>query len=69
MHKILFHAMAIISFRRNSISQLTNDDGAVIHNHEGKADLIWSAFKNRMGVLANPVMVFNLEELITPHTT
>jgi hypothetical protein len=57
-----FHAMATISFRRNSISQLINDDGATIQDHAGKADLIWSSFKGRMGVTTNPTMIFNLAD-------
>jgi len=35
-----FHAMATISFRRNSISQPVNNDGATIQDHAGKADLM-----------------------------
>lgn len=61
-----FHAMATISFRRNPILPLTNSDGAVIQDHAWKAGLIWNSFKGRMGITTNPVMVFNLEELIPP---
>jgi hypothetical protein len=49
------------------IPQLTNDDGAVINDHAGKADMIWSSFRGRIGVTTNPTMVFHLAELITPH--
>jgi hypothetical protein len=62
-----FHAMATISYRRNSIPQLTNEEGAVISDHAGRADMIWSSFRGRMGVTTNPTMVFDLAELITPH--
>lgn len=62
-----FQAMATISYRRNSIRQLTNEDGAVITDHAGKADLIWSSFRGRMGVTTNPTMVFDLFEIVTPH--
>lgn len=62
-----FHAVASISYHRNSIPQLTNDLGAVVHDHDSKADLIWSSFKGRMGVTSNPVMLFNLAELVTSH--
>lgn len=61
-----FHSMATIAFRRNSIPHLLNTDGAVVTDHCGKADLIWSTFKNRMGVTSSPTMLFNLQELISP---
>jgi hypothetical protein len=32
-----FHAMATVSFRNNSISQLTNDSGIAVIDHESKA--------------------------------
>lgn len=62
-----FHAMATISFRRNSIPQLVNDSGAVVYDHASKADLIWSSFKGRMRISTNPSMVFNLSELVAIH--
>lgn len=62
-----FHAMATISNRRNSIPQLINDDGAMICDHAGKADLIWNSFRGRMGITTNPVMAFDLASLIQTH--
>jgi hypothetical protein len=35
-----FHSMETISFRRNAISQLLNDSGAWIQDHDGKAALL-----------------------------
>jgi hypothetical protein len=61
-----FHAMATISHRKNAISQILNDEGAWIQDHEGKACLMWTAFKNRMGVSNGITMHFDLESLITP---
>ena len=61
-----FHGMATISYRRNSISQLRNEHGIWIQNHEGKAGLLWSSFRNRMGMTSSPVMLFDLASLITP---
>ena len=49
-----FHAMATVSYRKNTISQLLNEDGVMISDHEGKAGLLWSAYKNRMGISLNP---------------
>lgn len=36
----------------------------MITDHEGKAALLWSAYKNRMGVTSNPQMQFDLPALI-----
>jgi hypothetical protein len=62
-----FHAMATISFRKNTITQLRNEQGIWIHDHEGKAGIIWNAFRNRMGVTEEPTMLYNLASLFTPH--
>ena len=60
-----FHAMATISYRRNNVARLLNDNGAWIQDHEGKANLIWSSFKNRMGVNSRITMHFDLNSYIT----
>lgn len=60
-----FHAMAIISHRRNSIPQLLNDQGQWIYDHDGKAGLLWNAFRKHMGISTNPSMVFDLQSLVT----
>jgi hypothetical protein len=60
-----FHAIATISHRRNSIPQLMNEHGQWVQDHEGKARLLWNAFKIRMGVSSDPTMVFDLHSLIT----
>jgi len=59
--------MATLSFRRNSIPQLLDDSGSFVSNHESKAALIWTSFKNRMGVTSNPTMHFNLSEQVHRH--
>ena len=58
--------MATISHRRNAISQIQNDQGAWIQDHEGKAGLLWNSFKNRMGVSTIISMHFDLNSLIHP---
>ena len=60
-----FHAMATTSYRRNSIAQLLNDNGAWIQDHEGKANLLWCSFRNRMGVSSGISMHFDLNSYIT----
>jgi hypothetical protein len=58
--------MAMISYRRNSIAQILNENGVWVQDHEGKVGLLWSAFRNRIGVSTNPAMLFDLPNLIEP---
>lgn len=58
--------MATISYIRNAISQLKNEQGVWIQDHEGKAGLLWSSFRNRMGMSSSPTMLFDLSILISP---
>ena len=59
-----FHAMATVSFRRNAISSLRDDNDNIVTSHEVKAALLYSAFKGRMGITTQPIMQFDLYELI-----
>jgi hypothetical protein len=61
-----FHAMATISHRQNTISQILNEDGIWVQDHSGKEALLWSTFKNRLGVSTGVTMLFNLDILVTP---
>lgn len=61
-----FHSMATISYRRNTISQLRNEHGLWIQDHNGKAGLLWSSFRQRMGMTSSPTMLFDLSGLFTP---
>ena len=45
---------------------LNDENGQAIFSHEGKADLIWKAFKERLGVSELSHIYFNLEDLLTP---
>ena len=58
--------MATISYRCNSILQLQNEHGVWVQDHESKAGLLWTSFKNRLGVTTNLVMLFNLDSFIDP---
>jgi hypothetical protein len=58
-----FHTRATINYRHNHISMLRNQDMAEITDHDGKASILWNAFKDRMGASDNPEMHFNLTEL------
>jgi len=57
--------MATISYRKNAISQIMNEHGVWIQDHESKAGLLWTAFRNRMGATSSPTMLFDLTSMIT----
>jgi hypothetical protein len=42
---------------------LENDEHAEVSNHDGKAAILWKAFKERMGKSDNTSMIFNIQEL------
>lgn len=58
--------MATITFSRNIITQLRNDQGIWVEDHDGKAGIIWNTFKSRMGVTEMPTMLYNLASLFDP---
>src|SRR4051812_20177106 len=58
-----FHSRATISFRHNYISMLKDDSDLEIYDHDGKANLLWNSFKDRMGTSDKPEMHFNLNDL------
>jgi nitroimidazol reductase NimA-like FMN-containing flavoprotein (pyridoxamine 5'-phosphate oxidase superfamily) len=51
-----FHTKATINYRHNYISMLVNDSLAEISDHDGKVDILWKAFKERMGMTDNPTI-------------
>jgi hypothetical protein len=53
-------------FRRNSIPHLTQSDGSIVSDNEGKEKIIYEAFMERLGTKSDPPMAFNLPELIEP---
>jgi hypothetical protein len=61
----LFHAMAIHSLRRNSISTLMNDDGLLVSDRGLKAGILWQSFKDRLGVSEFCEILFQLSDLIS----
>jgi hypothetical protein len=58
-----FHTKATINCGHNFITMLVNDSLAEISDHDGKADILWKAFKERMGMNDNPTMQFDLQDL------
>jgi hypothetical protein len=62
-----FHAHATLKHRRNSITSLTDDNGTNFSEHDHKADLLWNAFKNRMGTSDFLGIDFDLPNLLNRH--
>ena len=63
-----FHTIATQSFRGNYIATIKADDGRTLETHEAKAAQLWQSYKERVGSTDNPMMQFNLDELIQPNT-
>jgi hypothetical protein len=59
--------MATISHKRNFIVFVTNSEDSIVTDHDQKANLLWSSFKQRLGVSEFSSMVFNLSSLLTEH--
>jgi hypothetical protein len=58
-----FHAVATVKHRRNLITSLSGPSGDPVFDHNAKANLIWSDFKERLGSLNFQCMHFDLESL------
>jgi hypothetical protein len=58
-----FHTKATINYRHNFISVLENEEQAEVSDHDGKAAILWKAFKDRMGKSDSTNMLFNIPEL------
>jgi len=61
-----FHAHATIRHRKNTITTLQDGLGNIFQHHEQKAELLWNAFKERMGMTDFNYMIFNLGDFIQP---
>jgi hypothetical protein len=59
-----FHAHATVKHRRNTIASLTDDNGTTFSEHDQKANLLWNAFKTRLGTSDFLGNVFDLPNLI-----
>lgn len=58
-----FHAHATLKHRRNLISTLEDSNGVLHTNHQGKADTLWNAYKERLGIQEFQTMAVNLTSL------
>jgi hypothetical protein len=59
-----FHAHATVKHRQNTIASLTDDNGTSFSEHDQKANLLWNAFKTRLGTSDFLENVFDLSNLI-----
>lgn len=50
--------------KRNFIVTLTKADGSIISNHDQKAQLIWTAFKERLGKSEFSGIVYDLSSIL-----
>ena len=59
-----FHAAATERYRLNTITTIEVDDGRIVSDHNEKAALLLEEYKKRMGCTSNPVMLYNLSQLV-----
>jgi hypothetical protein len=62
-----FHMIATQQYRRNIITSLKASDGTDIYNHDNKAYIIWSSFKDRLGIIEGAPMLMDLSNIIQTH--
>jgi hypothetical protein len=62
-----FHAHATVKHRRNSIASLTDDNGIIHSEHDHKSNLLWNAFKSRLGSSNFLGIDFDLTDLLPRH--
>jgi hypothetical protein len=61
-----FHTVATRNYRHNHIATIKSEDGDATSQHDQKAAILWTAFRNRMGRIEPTEMKFDLASLITP---
>jgi hypothetical protein len=59
-----FHAHATVRHGRNTIALLSDDSGSACTEHDLKANLLWNAFKRRLGSSDFVDNVFDLPSLM-----
>lgn len=59
-----FHAAASERFRRNSISTLKLQDGSIVSDHNGKEEVLFNTYRERLGQSNHCNMLFNLPQII-----
>jgi hypothetical protein len=59
-----FHALPTIRHRKNLITSLQDANGVSHTAHHAKADILWEAYKDRLGTSNSPEMLFDLGQLL-----
>jgi hypothetical protein len=59
-----FHAHATVKHKRNTIASLTDENGIIHPEHDHKSNLLWDAFKSRLGSSNFLGIDFDLSELL-----
>jgi hypothetical protein len=62
-----FHTVATQQYRRNIITSLKASDGTDIYNHDNKASIMWSSFKDRLGISEDAPMLMDLSNIVQTH--
>jgi hypothetical protein len=52
------------SYMKNLITSIKQDDRNYITNHDHKAAIIWNSYKERLGITNNPIMAYDLDNLV-----
>jgi hypothetical protein len=61
----IFHSTATIRHNKNSIMVLKDVNGVAMSKHEDKANILWEAFKERLGKSEFSHIYFDLDSLIS----
>jgi hypothetical protein len=62
-----FHAHTTIKHRKSTLVSLTDESGTIHSDHEQKAEVLWTAFKNRLGSSDFNGIDFDLQGLLNHH--
>lgn len=62
-----FHTMATAAHKRNFIVSLSDQSGNIVIDHEQKANMLWTAFKERICVSEFTGTSYDLNNLLTSH--
>jgi hypothetical protein len=61
-----FHRVATERHRRNAIASIVDSDGTITVDHDGKAQVLYTVYKRKLGITDLHQMKFNLASLFTP---
>lgn len=59
-----FHATTTIRHRKNLIARLENNTEVLLTSHQDKAQILWEAYKERLGISEYQTMVLDLNSLL-----